>query len=70
MNLNYLGHNFIEYKKGEVAVSAYICNNCKIIAIKWGNIVKISKLNNPDKNMPHIELTLTCNEVIIKQIIE
>lgn len=75
---NYLNHNFIigdksgfnEYFDGRY----YICNKCNIGVVYWNKwndyyIEKISSEKLYKDDLTH-KLDLTCNEVIVKSILE
>lgn len=75
MNLNYLGHQFENNNSTDTEfVDRFTCINCKIIVYfrKDGkqNIPIISSISQILKTNIFDGLHLTCNEIIIKEIIE
>lgn len=48
----------------------YICVNCKLICFEANNGLLISSLNHFNLNQENIIYNLTCNEVVIKKLLE
>jgi len=78
-NKNYLGHDFIFKNHGQNIVrefcqnNDYICSKCNIVvAHYYRNEIRVIKIDDRFKNLKLIggTLDLTCDEVIIKGIIE
>ncbi len=67
MDILVLGHEFIK----DIYSVYYICKNCKLIIFKTLNDrLFVSQVAIKQPGISPIELNLTCNEVIIKNIIE
>ena len=68
MHLNKLGHKFIERRNGSMfrTVVYYICENCKISVYMWNNCL----YSDENSLINFGKLTITCDEMIIKNIIE
>lgn len=72
---NYLNHEFINHDECDVDDGLYfICNKCKVGIIFWQTrnryYIESSCSKMLFKNKDIYELNLTCNEIIIKSIIE
>ena len=67
INLNYLGHSFKLSRKYNMGEDAdYVCEHCNVL-VWYRNDNDIFWFNIPDY---WIKLKLSCNEMIIKNIIE
>ncbi len=70
-DINFKGHNFTEYK--EFRYLEYICQNCSTLIIYEANEYYIwypeDKVAD-GKKYSMLENEISCNEVIIKEIIE
>jgi len=68
MDLNYLGHNFKRY---EYPTPKFQCKICNLIIYNTGkDKYFISAHSLILKNLRHTKLNLTCDEILIKIIIE
>lgn len=66
INKNYLNHNFIEMKRN----NDYICSKCKIMIWYYEGLKTQYWMLFNNTVSAGILLNLTCNEMIIKNIIE
>ncbi len=71
-----LGHNFIFSGKADAYNNLFQCSNCKLFALEDKNIPNqfwtnrnLIRVNGADDVFIH-ELLITCDEMIIKNIIE
>lgn len=65
-------HTFINYyKKGYIFSGYFICTTCNLIVyMDVESILKISSHNDNLDKFTHKQLNLTCDDVLIKSIIE
>lgn len=65
--MNYLGHNFVEFFSNKIG-KHYVCLVCKIQCHVWGESIQYHRFG---KNLQTwLDLDVTCDEIIIKDIIE
>lgn len=73
-NLDYLGHNFILIPVshfGNLSIfDKFLCKNCNVLVYFDGPYVLVSYYSNVLITRKTLELTLSCNDTIIKNIIE